>query len=457
MRSERAGRWFQGWRWLAPLALLWGVGLACGSEPGAPEPPGEEAAPGTDDGANPGSGTPPKSGTRPPSEGEGAQVPWEARVGGPQDDSGTSVAVGRDGDVVVVVSQTPRQDADREPVAGERLGVVLGRYAADGTPRWTREFPRERLSDLRVATSPGPDGAVFLTGNAFLYPANFGLGPAQDGFLVRFAEDGEPTWQQRVGQKAQSVVADADGGVVVAGEEWVGALKDPVLTHYAADGSVRWTRRFTGTGEETALHAVALAPSGRVVLAGQLEDKLEVDGESFGAKGRRGFVVLEFDEAGKLVWGRELPGAKGRVTSVAVGPQGGVSVAGDFAGLLVWGGTSLGTQGPFVLAVGAEGEVRWLKQPECGEEAQEGVAAAVDETGAVSVACGDVLTRYPMDGSDQARRVLRARECPSGQCTLAVTGLAAMPGQGLVASGWLREGEGETWNQEALLWRIAPW
>ncbi|NTX34330.1 hypothetical protein HUA78_07765 [Myxococcus sp. CA033] len=456
MRFERAGRWFHGWRVMGPVALLWGAGLACGSQQDAPEPPGETAAPGADGVAPSGPETPPSESTSPPSGALPEGTLWETRVGGPQDDTPSGLAVGRGGDVVMVVSQTPRQDADREPVEGELLAVELARYSPEGTSHWVQDFPRERLSELRVAASPGTDGAVFLTGNAFLYPANFGLGAAQDGFVVRFNAEGRATWQQRVGQKARAVAADLAGGVVVAGEEWEGEVQDPVLTHYAEDGSVRWTRRLTGTGEGTALHAVALAPSGQTVLAGQLSDTLEVDGESFGAKGRRGFVVLAFDEAGKLVWGRELPGAKGRVTSVAVGPEGAVTVAGDFTGLLVWGGTSLGTQGPFVLGVGAEGEVRWLKQPECGDQASEGVAAAVDGAGAVMVACGDVLTRYAADGTQQGERKLPVEGCASGECSLAVTGLAMVPGRGLAVAGWQRDGGGDGWNQDAFLRVVTP-
>ncbi|WP_338863473.1 hypothetical protein [Myxococcus stipitatus] len=447
MRSERAGRWFHGWRVLVPVCFLWGMGLGCGSgkESSEPEVPGKESSSGTQT-----SGSPPQ-----PSESKQGTL-WGILAGGPQDDTGTSVAVGRGGDVVMVVSQTPRQDEDRAPVAGERLGVVVARYSPEGKVRWTRVHPRMRLSELRVAASPSTDGAVFLSGNAFLYSANFGLGEAQDGFLVRFAEDGMPMWQRRVGQKVWSSSADSAGGVLVAGEEWEGEVKDPVLTHYAADGAVRWTRRFPGTGEGTALRAVALTPSGRAVLAGQLVGKLEVDGKTFGDEDRKGFVVLEFDEAGKLVWGRELPGVDGRVTSVAVGPLGRVTVAGDFKGLLMWGGTSLGTSGPFVFGVGKEGEVRWLKQPECGDESREGVSAAVDDAGSVAVVCGDVLTRFDADGAGQESRKLPPQDCSSGSCVLSATGIATAPGKGWAVTGWQRDGAGVAWNQDAFLRVVTP-
>jgi hypothetical protein len=377
-------------------------------------------------------------------------------VGGPQDDSGTGVAVGRDGDVALVVSSTPRSDADREPVEGEKLALTLARYGADGRVRWAREFVRNRLSDTRVAASAGRDGAVFLSGNAFLYPADFGLGEAQDGFLVKFSVDGEPVWQRRVGQKVYAVAADAVGGALAAGEEWTAEGWEPVLTRYGAGGSVRWTRRFQGTGEGTALRAVALTGEGRAVLAGQLSDTLEVEGRTFGTRGARGFVVLVFGEDGRLVWGKEVPGAKGRVTSVAVGVDGGVTVAGDFTGLMVWGGASLGAAGPFVLTVGADGRERWLKQPACGPVTELGPAVAVDRTGTVAVACGDVLSRHAWDGAWREEQRLTVAECRGGRCSLAAAGMAVVPGKGLAVTGWQRDGAGESWNQDAFLRLVVP-
>ncbi|WNZ61397.1 hypothetical protein QEG98_36895 [Myxococcus sp. MxC21-1] len=149
-----------------------------------------------------------------------AASPWNQVVGGPQDDVGTGVATAPSGDVAVVVYSTPRQDEEREPVEGEKLALTLARYAADGAPRWSREWARNRFSDTRVAAS---EAATFLSGNAFLYSADFGLGEAQDGFLVKFDAAGSPVWQHRVGQKVYAIAADAQGGVLAAGEEWEGS------------------------------------------------------------------------------------------------------------------------------------------------------------------------------------------------------------------------------------------
>ncbi|WP_163994883.1 hypothetical protein [Pyxidicoccus caerfyrddinensis] len=456
MRSERVGN-----RWLGlfPMALLW-LGAGCGGSAEATpsddgQPASDALAPSLPEGAGESPQTPREPAT-PERPAPSAGLAWSQLVGGPQDDSGTGVAVGRDGDVLVVVSSTPRSDEDRESVEGEKLALTLARYAPDGRVRWAREFVRNRLSGTRVAASAGSDGAVFLTGNAFLYTADFGLGEAQDGFLVKFSAEGTAVWQQRVGQKAHAVAADAAGGVLAAGEEWTAEAHDPVLTRYGADGSVRWTRRFAGAGEGTLLDAVAVTPAGLSVLAGQLVGALAVEGRTFGTPNVRSLVVFVFDVDGRLVWGREVPGAKGRVTSVAVGPDGAVAVAGDFAGLMVWGEASLGSSGAYVFTVGADGSERWLKQPSCGPVAQVGPAVAVDGEGTVAVACGDVLTRYGADGAWRDERRLPVAQCQRGECSLAAAGMAVVPGKGLAVTGWQRDGAGKAWNQDAFLRVVVP-
>jgi hypothetical protein len=461
MRSARRVIW-GGWALLG-AGLLGLGGTACGgpsAEEGGDVTGREEARvppPAPDTAA-------PLPGTQAPTEAPSAQAPapaapaaspWSLTQGGPQDDTGVGLAVGQGGDVLWVTSGTPRSDEDREQVDGERLVVTLSRHSEDGTREWAKEFERNRLSDLRVAGSTGVDGAVFLSGNAFLYSADFGLGEAQDGFLVKFSQAGTPVWQQRVGQKVYALAADAAGGALALGEEWTTQAHTPRLVRYAADGQVRWTQEFPGAREGTLLSAVAQSATGTSVVAGRLVGPVTVDGRTFDADGVGGFVVLAFDANGALTWGREVPGVNGRVGSVSLGADGTVAVAGEAVGLLVWGDTALDEGGPFVLTANADGTERWVKQPTCGAPSV-GTVAAVESTGPVAVACGDRLTRYAADGALLGTSTLAPESCESGTCSLATTALVATPDAGLVVSGWERDGAGDTWNQDAFLRNVTP-
>ncbi len=381
---------------------------------------------------------------------------WFQRLGGPQDDTGTGLAVDGQGDISVVWLSTPRMDEDREPVPGERRALTLAKYGRDGQVRWTREFSRVRVASPSVGASPSGD--VFLSANAFLYPVDFGLGEAHDGFVVKLSRDGQPLWQRRVGQKVYGLAADAQGGVFVAAEEWTPDGHLPVLAHHDAQGAYLWTRQLDAVDEGTQLHALALMPSGQAVLAGRLVGMLRVDGQDFGAPGARGLVLLAFERDGRLAWGRQVRGVEGHVTAVKPGPDGSVALVGDFQGRLPWGGTTLSGSGAFVLVAGPDGAERWAHPLACGAwPAPPGVA--VDEAGQVVAVCGSELSGYAPEGPQRDQRTLTPGACTEGDCPVVSTALDFVPGRGLTLAGYQRHGvarAGGAWDQEAFLRVVTP-
>lgn len=452
------------WKRLVPAALL-ALAAGCGgaeADPGSPESPSGEPA-GAVDGpvASPPSGTPsePAPETLAPGQPEPPEArPWFHRLGGPQDDTSTGLAVDGSGDAALVWLSTPREDEDRQPVPGQRRGLTLAKYAPDGTARWTRDYSRMRVASPGVAAAPS--GEVFLSGNAFLYPLDFGLGEANDGFLVKFSGEGQPLWQRRVGQKVYGLAADGQGGVLAVAEEWMPEGHLPVLAWYDAQGAYVWTRQLEPVAEGTELRAVALEPSGRMLLAGRLVGALTVDGHAFGAEGARGLVLLAFERDGRLAWGREWRGVDGHVTGVRPAPDGGAVLAGDFAGSPPWSGTRLSGPGAFVLATGPEGAERWGQPLACDAPLTSAApAVAVDGAGGVVALCGGVLSAYAPEGTQRDQRTLSPGECPEGGCPVMGTALGLVPARGVVLAGSQRHGgagAGAAWDQEAFVRLLAP-
>jgi hypothetical protein len=416
-----------------------------------PPPTGNARSPGippTEDPSGPVTPQPAPPPSLPPPQ------PWSYRLGGPQDDVGTGIAVDEEGRVSWVWASTLREDGDRAPVDGQRLGLTLSRYTAAGVHAWTRQFPRSRVAEPRVAASG--DGAVYLSGNAFLHAVELGLGAAEDGFLVRFSAEGEPVWQRRVGQKVYGLAADAEGNVLASGEEWTAKAHVQLLTRYTADGSVAWTRKLEGAGDETEVGAVALGPSGSAVLTGTLSGELELDDWRLGAAGVRSLFIFVFEPEGTLGQARVLTGVDGRVTAVETRKDGSVVVAGESQGALSWGGTTLPDGGPFLLTAGADGQEGWLRRPACDALGLV-PSLAVESTGAVVTACGSMLSFYAPDGTPRGERSLPPESCGDDPCTLMSKAVVPVSGGGLLITGHQRDGVAtEAWDQDAFLRLVVP-
>ncbi|WP_257453447.1 hypothetical protein [Archangium lipolyticum] len=455
------------WKGVLPTALL-ALAVGCGGTemdtPGSEsgQPPVQTTGPETPvPGTGPVAGAPetsapkPEKGAPTPGNSQPSSRSWFHRLGGPQDDLGTALAVAHTGDISMVWLSTPREDGDRESVPGQRRGLTVAKYGPDGKERWTRDYSRMRVASPLVESSP--TGEVFLTGNAFLYSLDFGLGEANDGFLVKFSGSGEPLWQRRVGQKVYGLAADGEGGALVAAEEWTPEGHIPVLAHHDAQGAYRWTRQLDLVADGTELYALGHLPSGRALLAGRLVGPLRVDGRTFGAEGSQGLVLLAFDTDGRLAWGRELRGVDGRVTGLKPGPDESVALVGEFRGTLSWGGRTLTGPGAFVLAAGPEGAERWAQPLACGENPASPVVA-VDDAGGVVVACGGVLSMYEPEGTQRDQLTLSPGECPESSCPVTSTALGFVPGQGFTLAGYQRHGARaeNAWDQEAFLRLLVP-
>ncbi|WNG40414.1 hypothetical protein F0U61_47080 [Archangium violaceum] len=449
------------WKGLVPAALL-ALVAGCGADPGPQEssptdlPPGETTGPVASRPPSPPSEEPPATAVPEPVEPGPQAGSWFHRFGGPQDDSGTGLAVDGLGNISVVWLSTPREDDDRESVPGQRRGLSVAQYSPDGTERWVRDFSRMRVASPNVAASPSGD--LFLSGNAFLYPLDFGLGAATDGFVVKFSGEGQPLWQRRAGQKVYGMAADGEGGVLVVAEEWTPEGHVPVLAHYDAQGAFVWTRQLDLVAEGTELHAVALAPSSRTLLAGRLVGTLTVDGRAFGAEGGQGLVLLAFEKDGSLAWGRDWRGVDGHVTGLKLNPDGGAVLVGGFRDTLPWGDTRLSGPGAFVVAADPDGAERWAHPLDCGAASAPPVVA-VDDVGQVVALCGGTLSAYAPEGTQRDQRLLSPGECPEGDCPVMGTALGIVPGQGVTLAGYQRHGgagAGNAWDQEAFLRLLTP-
>src|SRR5690606_24792932 len=113
----------------------------------------------------------------------------------------------------------------------------------------------------------------------------------------------------------------------------------------AARAPALWAQRYGGAGGDEAA-ALAIAPGGDIVIAGQLSGTVSVGPESLTSMGASDAFVARLSPAGQVLWARSLGGAGvDLATAVAVDPDGTTIVLGTFQRRMALAGSVLEARG----------------------------------------------------------------------------------------------------------------
>jgi len=151
------------------------------------------------------------------------------------------------------------------PREGPGYDAKIIRCDAAGKPVWSRTWGGPGFDvghDLRRLD----DGALLVTGYT-----DAGPGRGTDVFLLRLSPEGEVVRADTDGgpgdDRAVHLAVQPDGAVAVAGYARSGADdSDIVVRVFSPEGTVRWTRRFGGTGNELGRTVVAAADGSLTVV-----------------------------------------------------------------------------------------------------------------------------------------------------------------------------------------------
>jgi hypothetical protein len=186
------------------------------------------------------------------------KVLWDKTVGGAEEDALFAVLALPDGGVLA----TGAYGADGQ-------GWVL-RLDAKGALLWEKRYGGTGYDVFNAVTRLGAGGFIAAGTTRSKGP----VGGA--AWVMRMDDRGEPVWERLLtpvkGASANSVLALADGGLLVAGgsvvEPGLGMDKERAwIARLAADGTVLWTKVFDGTGDQNLFSAVA-TPDGGFAVAG---------------------------------------------------------------------------------------------------------------------------------------------------------------------------------------------
>ncbi len=245
----------------------------------------------------------------------GGGVKWSFGLGGPEYDAANDIAVDAKGNVLVTGSVGSLVDFD--PGAGTAQGgpgLFVAKYDPAGKYVWHLAKPSAVGHRLAVDA----DGYAYVVGTT---SASTNLGPgthlhqggSTDGFLLKVSPNGATMWSSHLGSAGadalRAVAIDPLGNVLVTGDygaktTWEGVAlpyaavdntqnQDVVVARFAPDGTPGWVRRFGGSGPDHG-RAIAAAPTGHVLWAGNFSATVDLNDDTMTSHGWGDMAVVRF-------------------------------------------------------------------------------------------------------------------------------------------------------------------
>lgn len=234
---------------------------------------------------------------------DGAHL-WSRRMGDPNYQLATSIAVDHSGNVAVAGTFIGQIDFGGGPLTSAGyFDIFLAKLGSTGEHLWSKSFGD---ADMQVTAVTAVDdlGNVVLAG-AFDGRMEFdggGLVSAggRDIFVAKFGPEGDYLWRARYGdsaeQSALAVTVDAPGNVIITGAMGgtvdlgsgpltsAGEWADIFVAKLGSDGAPAWSRRFGDAASQYG-YGVAVDASGNVCVTGIVEGSIDFGGAALTSAG----------------------------------------------------------------------------------------------------------------------------------------------------------------------------
>ncbi|MEP7119854.1 MAG: hypothetical protein ABJE95_03045 [Byssovorax sp.] len=279
--------------------------------------------------------------------------------------------------------------------------LFLAELGADGSHIWSERFEPQGDAALGARLAVSSTGQIFLSAfykEAITLDGKVITATGSDGrdfFVASFDKDGKVIWGDTFGLDSQSFVADLavgpDGDPIVVGQYGNGSLVLGATTYpspvgYNAfvaklahtDGSVVWSHSYgddpSGQVGNQSATAVAVDGTGNIVIAGEFNTTIELDGGFQGLmpEGGMDVFVAQTSSKGDPIWHTSFHGVNDDiVSSLAVDSMGSIYAAGAFAGTTHFDAvditTTKTTTGPadvdlYLAKLTSQGKHAWMKQ-----------------------------------------------------------------------------------------------
>lgn len=276
---------------------------------------------------------------------------------------------------------------------------------------WSRYFPAATSTNVE-AISADELGNVFLAIN-LASTVDLGDGEvtsagAQDMVVVKLGDGGATLWSKVFGDLSDQVIrglaADKSGGVVFTGSLsgsanfggevlWSAggccpASSDVVIVRLDDSGKHIWSKNFGNSSPQVGA-AVAIDPSGAVIVAGELTGSADFGGAILTSADKSDVFVVKLDQSGSHVWSKRWGATEDQSARlVGVDQEGNVFLAGHFRGGLDFGDGAISYVGGvdvFLAKLDPSGNLLWKRGYGSGLDETVGGLAVDGEGGVVLV------------------------------------------------------------------------
>jgi hypothetical protein len=343
---------------------------------------------------------------------------WAKRFGGSGDDQARSLAVDRNGDLVVTgyFSDTTTFGASTYTSVGRKDIFLCKLSGSSGAVIWSKQFGAG-FEDLGWAVAVDPNNSDVVITGSFTDYADFGGGwlfsanaTAPDSFLARYSSAWNYLWGKRFGpgsiDEGRAVAVDNNGNVFLAGGsggtiDLGGDIQGTAgqglayVAKYDLAGTYIWSEVFGNEWGGT-FYCMAVDANGDVALAGQFEGNVDFGSgsQNYGAYPYHNTPVVKLSGLdGHCVWTKRILATVNSTTGnssgagVAMDRSGNVIVMGYFQNSCDFSGGSLTSNGGydgFVAKYSASGSYIWAERLG-GSGSDWGNGVAVDGNGSVVV------------------------------------------------------------------------
>ena len=314
---------------------------------------------------------------------------WVATLGYNSSDDwfhGRSVAIGPDGSVYVCGFTDPLQSTTFND-------GFIAKFDSYGTLQWQKTLVG-KYDEQGNSVAVGPDGSVCVC--VYQYVSGAMGEDIAACLVVKFDSSGKLQFQKALRRSShvygQSVAVGLDGSVYVCGYMYSAdpnSSYDCFIAKFDSSGALQWQKKLhkpSGSSKYSSYagKSVAVGPDGSVYVCGNtsvpIPDDIPYNDSNV--------LIAKFDSSGVLQWQKTLGGSSlslrnyDEVSSVAVGPDGSVSVCG------YTGSDGAGNHDILVAKFNSSGSLQWQKT--IGERySDHGFSVAVGPDGSVYV-CGEI-------------------------------------------------------------------